>query len=1207
MIAAGVRKPLFVLLAAVLVCSAAGVEEPKAVDPERLLSEARDQFACADVDADATVTLAEFLALYPAAEQTDRKRQFAEFDRNSDGKLSRGEFANLFLPYEQRGPVRDPIVELERRALAKWQAIFDAAEGGNAVTPANWPAEQISRQLPALADVTFEQWDRNGDGQVDRDEGRWLMEVAYGLTQLDGRPIRTPQGRVFSWNYFRAIDQNGDGVLSRQEFIAHHNGGTDREKNAALFEMYDADADGRLTAEETLIPYWHDTLAEFFSYDRDRDGSLSTDEFMKIGWATEIARRTARAFDDDHDGKISFEDFRRTTFANQASGWGKPRRDVDHDGRLSFQEFYIEKPPLLIAQSRYFFDHFDLNKDGSLSAAEFDFEATFATNDADHDGHLTLQEFLASVDELQRADRARRFLVFDFDGNGKLDAREYDTFAAPIDKRGEVPDPIVEFEQAALDKWAALFSAADQDGNGSLSPAEWPQAKLAAKIPEVADAFFTLWDHDLDGQVTAEEGRRFLEIAYGLTQLDGRPLRTPTGRVFSWYYFRRMDNNHDGVIAREELLSRHFSGREKSAEVFTALDADRDDQLTDRETWNFLWHDTISGFLDWDRDGDGYLTTRELLTLGWDAEATNIERRCVRAFDDDHDGKLSFREFRRTTFANQASEWTAYRQDADHDGRLSFQEFYQEKPPLLIAQSRYFFDRFDLNKDGFLSLVEFDFDGSGERAQLHVYIDPLEQRLPLEVQFVKRVCELSDEQTAALEASAWSAFDRVAEKIAAWVLRNQRPNQARMAMPVNVRAVPAGLEQEPITAPHQALRRELAVTLKSKWPDAWQKLDAERQRLDARRKEASILAQVAALDEALLLSTRQRKDLCDLLAGPLADAWWLPGLSGSALTSGQQLQAALAGNSLGAFSIPEASLAKCLTQVQLDTLNQLNQPRREEWLMVEQPAPQAGAMAPPGMAAPQRMQRRVVRRGPSPEDQQQRLLGYVASLINDIDAACSLSPPQREKLLLAGTLDINAWKEQLPPPEKPPEGQKVVIQNVQVDGPAPPLPIAIFSALGSYFQKALQSRLLDEQKHKLSAAERERLAFQQKSLVAAVVASYERAAGLTSQQCEKLSSSLGDALGRPDAEVAGDWRLKCLRRLEQVPVESLDGICLDFQRPAMGQHRSQLLNVPVQVEAGRPMPLGNVPVQVEVLLPLRIAAPPRAAPGAARPAVNDVD
>ncbi|HET6880605.1 MAG TPA: EF-hand domain-containing protein [Pirellulales bacterium] len=704
--------------AAVIVVLASMVvaDEPVPVEKQALAERAAAEFKLADADGDGQLTPAEFVARRPEANRQDDQRRFLVFDFDASGTLSGEEFRQLLAPVDERGTIRDPIVEVEQAALAKWEAAFNAADkdGDGRLTPNQWPADQIAREVPALADVPFDLWDRNQDGQVDRDEGRWLLEVAYGLTQLDGRPIRTPTGRVFSWYYFRGKDKNGDGVLSREEFVSGHHEG--KEKNEAIFAELDADRDGQLTAEETHNLLWHDSVGWFLGFDHDRDGYMNTEEFLSFGWGTGLAKRTVPAFDADRDGKISFGEFRGTTFANQASDWMRMRQDADNDGRLSWPEFYLEQPPLLIAQSRWFFDHFDLDSDGFLSLEEFEFnvdpakappEIAIRLVDADRDGFVSRDECLATAPEAERIERMRRFLVFDFDGDGKLSGDEYRAMMAPPDERGAVPDPMFEAEQAALEKWEALFSSADQSGAGGLTRRHWPARQIAGELPVLADIGFDLWDRDGNGEVDRQEGRWLLEVAYGLSQLDGRPIRTRSGRVFSWYYFRGLDRNADGALSREEFVSGHHQGKEKNSALFVELDADRDGRLTAEETFSLLWQDMVGWFLGFDRDRDGYLTHDEFLNMGW---ATSLARRSVRAFDDDGDGKISFREFRGTTFANESSDWMRLRRDADNDGRLSWQEFYLEKPPLLIAQSRWFFDRFDLDHDGFLSYAELEFE-----------------------------------------------------------------------------------------------------------------------------------------------------------------------------------------------------------------------------------------------------------------------------------------------------------------------------------------------------------------------------------------------------------------------------------------------------------------------------------------------------------------
>ncbi|MGH7138355.1 MAG: EF-hand domain-containing protein, partial [Pirellulales bacterium] len=128
-----------------------------------------------------------------------------------------------------------------------------------------------------------------------------------------------------------------------------------------------------------------------------------------------------------------------------SSDWYASRRDADNDGRLSWKEFNIEEPPMLTAQCRYIFRRFDLDKDGYLSYAEWDFEvdlekvppeAWFAAKDLDGDGKLTFSEVFAekkpadgdprAMDrfEMRVAAAENRFLSDDQDGNGYLDLDE---------------------------------------------------------------------------------------------------------------------------------------------------------------------------------------------------------------------------------------------------------------------------------------------------------------------------------------------------------------------------------------------------------------------------------------------------------------------------------------------------------------------------------------------------------------------------------------------------------------------------------------------------------------------------------------------------------------------------------------------------------------------------------------------------------------
>ncbi|HWB12570.1 MAG TPA: EF-hand domain-containing protein [Pirellulales bacterium] len=1143
-------------------------DEAGPLEAGALLKRVAAAFAAAARDHNQYVTRDEFVESYHAPDRDERIQRFDEVDPYHEGKLDRGAFLRLLSPTDERGRVADPIADLEQSATARWQAVFAAAggEGKRALTRDDWPAQQIVEEIPLLAGVTFDEWDKNSDGKVDGAEGRWLLAVAFGSTQPDGRPIRTSTGRVFAWYYFRAIDRNGDGFLSRAEFVSQHHEG--REKSEAIFARLDRDRDDRLSVEETRELLWHDTLAHFFFFDRDADGFLSPKEFDGIGWGASIARRCVPAFDENGDGKISFPEYRTTMFANEASNWYLRRRDVDHDGRLSFPEFYQEKSPVLIAHSRYFFDRFDLDRDGFLSLREFDFEADFARADANRDGELTLEEFLAPCPDAERADRRRRFLVFDFDANGKLDAEEFESYASPVDERKEIPDPMREIRDTALGKWEAILAAADANRDGALSSTEWPAKRIAAEIPALAEVPFALWDRRSDGQVDRADACWLFDVAYGLTQLDGRPLRTSTGRVFSWYYFRNVDGNGNGLVSREEFAARHH--QPNSAETFALLDADGDGNLTDRETWSWLWHDTIGEFFAYDRDHDGYLTSAEMLGIGW---GRYIARACVPAFDDDGDGKLSFREFRQTTFANQASDWPL-RRDSDGDGLISWSEFCVNQRPLLIGQSRFFFDHFDRNRDGFLSPLEYAVENNPNHAQLLAYLDRLEQCLPLEVKVATQVCGRADAQAAAIELAARAAIVELTEEMDAAMrnsARGKRTASGNRYLGQIFLLLPDGAH-----SPHVLLRRKLSAVLQARlsaadapaaksaaWDEAIKSLDAETVRAVKRRRRAAALAQVAVLDDALLLSKNQRQELCELLCQDESDRWWTPMNSGVMIDPiVERLFVLLSVQRLGYFTVPEDRIAKILTSAQSTTFKESQQPQQQEVVVVlEQAAPaqQPGLAAPPGMAGPPG-RRRVVRRGPTLEVEERGLARYVEQRLDEIDAACGLSPSQRDKLSLAARLDVARWREERTPApaEKLKEGEKLVVQQVQAQGGTTPLPLNIFDRTDSYFRRSLQGRLPEEQRRGLEVAARERREFQRQALVEAIVIGFERAASLTGAQCEALANLYDRALADLDTIPAADWRAECMLRVIHLSFDQVRPLVFDFQVSAAERRHAEL-------------------------------------------------
>ncbi len=179
------------------------------------------------------------------------RQRFAEADTDRDGGLDRA--------------------EAERSSFAPLRDLFDAADrdGDGRVSAAEWSAylELQSRLATGQVVLTildhgrglFELLDADRDGVLSPREQRsaWQRLAAAGCLrggELDrallprqlrcvvslGRPSggRTPPKRGPAW--FRAMDRNGDGDVSRREFL-----GSDAD-----FRRLDADGDGLISADE---------------------------------------------------------------------------------------------------------------------------------------------------------------------------------------------------------------------------------------------------------------------------------------------------------------------------------------------------------------------------------------------------------------------------------------------------------------------------------------------------------------------------------------------------------------------------------------------------------------------------------------------------------------------------------------------------------------------------------------------------------------------------------------------------------------------------------------------------------------------------------------------------------------------------------------------------------------------------------------------
>jgi Ca2+-binding EF-hand superfamily protein len=220
--------------------------------------------------------------------------------------------------------------------------------------------------------MRFEVMDRNGDGQITRDEWRgsarsFQVHDWNGDGRLSGDEVR-----VDRWQSEDV--EAADHAPSRTErFVSW----TDRG-----FANLDHDGNRRITANE-----WHYDRETFLRADRNRDGALSASEFVGADMDDDRGDR----FDDldqDRDGRVERGEWHAS---DDAFTW----LDRNRDGVLSRTEVVgsDDRSPANDDQ----FASLDMNRDGRIARDEWHWSAgSFGQRDLNRDGWLTRREFDAT-------------------------------------------------------------------------------------------------------------------------------------------------------------------------------------------------------------------------------------------------------------------------------------------------------------------------------------------------------------------------------------------------------------------------------------------------------------------------------------------------------------------------------------------------------------------------------------------------------------------------------------------------------------------------------------------------------------------------------------------------------------------------------------------------------------------------------------------
>jgi len=678
-----------------------------------------------DSDKDGSLSLNELLAGRPENQKARSKRDFGVVDWDQNGRLSRDEFLALpgVVPLEKRSTIPDPVADAVTALLddlkEKWPD-WDLNSNG-ALDPVEFTASQMAKSIPGLEDTEFSTWDQDGNKRISRDEVVRVISFAGGLAGADGFVLRKPNGTLFWSMLFVYLDVDKDGFLSAADLNQRKflEGAAAEEK----IKQLDKNEDQKLSPEESRPIIETDVLGQFLAMDLNLNGQLDHEEWIKAtpDWRSHIAEPTFQAFDTDTNQQLSFAEYRWTPVANPLAAWNELRVDADGNGTLEPSEFVWQDSPSLRWLSAMMFQRYDRRQDDHLDCGEFYFRTTrpnaqlsFAREDLDADGRLSLQEHLFGL-EMHELDVGKRdFRLFDFDQDQFWSMDEYraNPRHAVLSERGPVPDPLVRQVDGLFEKLKAKLTAADTDQNGSLNATEFAAAQLGTVVYGLADVPFAVWDLNKDGKLPSDEARVALRVAFGLSRPDGNSLRWDNGVVVNWMAFKVLDRNGDDKLDEEECVKLGFDGP-LGQERFQQGDTDHDGAISFVE-WKqqTLRHpDILSAFLTADADLDGLLTPDELKKATPEFQQVLL-RHLFPGFDADQDGRLSLDEYRLSPLGNFQEPWHIPRVDLNEDGALSLAEFTWDRPLDSRALCAQFFGQLDTSKDQALDTDEFFFNSS---------------------------------------------------------------------------------------------------------------------------------------------------------------------------------------------------------------------------------------------------------------------------------------------------------------------------------------------------------------------------------------------------------------------------------------------------------------------------------------------------------------
>lgn len=602
------------------------------------------------------------------------------------------------------------------------------------------------------AKAAFQRFDINGDGVMDREEMKQMMNSAAGKKVSDAEVNAL----------FQKGDIDGDGQLDMHEFVRLmfpscsdalaklQKSYPNLNEVKAAFRKFDADGDGHITKQELTGVMKgcsnNEVDAVFALGDIDQSGGIDYQEFIammipnsgsilkKISTQIGNESRVVEEFkkvDANGDGAITRSELKNgLRLSDQEVEVVFALGDIDQDNEISLSEFVRLMCPA--AES-------GLNKFRNCFRNIHEVISAFKRFDDNCDGSLSPQELVSGARSvglnLTSSEVKAIFVLADVNGDGEVNYTEFIAALYPV-----ASDGISKLRNALKDISCVrqAFKRFDADGDGEISIQELKSG--ASSLGKFSDgelaAVFAMGDVDNDGKISFPEfAKMIIPSAEEKVSILKKKLGSANEVAAA---FKKFDVNGDGNISNQELQNGlrgtglNFSQQEVDV-VFAVADLDGDGEISMAEFEHLLGtgvsfgrvEDVKAAFFRFDKDNDGSIDRTELKAMmaatGKNASDSEIDS-LFRKGDIDGDGRIDLVEFIKlmfpaaTTTLNKLQKSfknindikaTFRKWDSDGDGHISRLELRQVMSSFSESEVDTVFALGDMDKSGGIDYQEF--------------------------------------------------------------------------------------------------------------------------------------------------------------------------------------------------------------------------------------------------------------------------------------------------------------------------------------------------------------------------------------------------------------------------------------------------------------------------------------------------------------------